>query len=66
MNVWNREQLSTQERLRLVQTLASLRRTLRYARTIEDLTVRGDLVRELEILVAYMRIRCGIEEPHDR
>ena len=66
MNVWNREQISTQERLRLVQTLASLRRTLRYARTVEDLTIRRDLVRELEILVAYMRIRCGIEEPHDR
>ena len=66
MNVWNREQISTQERLRLVQTLASLRRTLRYARTVEDLTIRCDLVRELEMLVAYMRIRCGIEEPHDR
>ena len=58
--IWNRTAISTQERLRYVQTLASLRKAYQYAACIADEEVRYTLKRELEVLIEYMRIHTGV------
>lgn len=61
--IWNRTEISTQERLRYIQTLASLRKTYQYAARIADDELRLTLKRELEVLIEYMRIHVGVDNP---